>query len=304
MRNLIPAALIAMTPIAAFAQDQMNRTSCQEAYQRAADLISPNDATVGLQIQMVRITADGWCQFRATDPGFGELPFTSIDWRLQGSTGWTRDGIPPLAVQIRIEDFDEGNAQTRGPSGHPPLDIEATVRQDPDAGLVILERAVVTNDFGDSLSVSGVFERVFLSSPAMMQVSMGSAAFKAGLVTMTLDGTHENPFGFHGEIEVTGTPKSQSEAAFDAISRLPEGLMDNASRAEMMAFAADLPNPIGTLEVSVASERGLGLMQVGSAMYSAFSAVMDDDAISNEMDIMFDGLSVDVDWTPSAQVAD
>lgn len=80
--------------------------------------------------------------------------------------------------------------------------------------------------------------------------------------------------------------------------------MDNASRAEMMAFAADLPNPIGTLEVSVASERGLGLMQVGSAMYSAFSAVMDDDAISNETDIMFDGLSVDVDWTPSAQVAD
>ena len=96
-----------------FAQDQMNRTSCQEAYQRAADLISPNDATVGLQIQMVRITADGWCQFRAADPGVGELPFTSIDWRLQGSTGWTRDGIPPLAVQIRIEDFDEGNAQTR-----------------------------------------------------------------------------------------------------------------------------------------------------------------------------------------------
>ncbi|MCF2870060.1 hypothetical protein L0664_03180 [Octadecabacter sp. G9-8] len=304
MKKVAAAALIAAIAAPLAAQEQMTRTSCQESYQRAADLVSPNDATVGLQIQFTRVTPDGWCQFLGTDPGFDTAPFASFDWRLEDSARWTRDGVPPLAVEVRIDGFTPEDTPPNGQTAIPSLSIEATLRQDPDAGMVILERAVVTNDFGDVLSVSGVFERVFLSSPSMMQVSMGSATFKAGLLSMTLGGEIENPFGFRGEVNVTGTPKSQSEAAFDAITRLPDGLMNDASRAELMAFSADLPKPVGTLEVSVASERGLGLMQVGSAMYSGFTSVMDEGTMSNEMEIMFDGLTVDANWSPAAQVAD
>jgi len=192
----------------------MTQSACQNAYEKAANLVAPNNATVGLQIQWIA-------------------------------------GLVP-----------EGGAENI-----PPLAVEVTLRQDPDAGLLILERAEMSNEFGDTLSVSGVFERVYLMSLSMMQVSLGSAAFKAGLLSMTLEGTHENPFGFYGKVDVTGTPQTQSQAAFDAISRLPEGVMDDASRAEMTAFAADLPKPVGTLDVTVASERGLGLIQVGSAIY-------------------------------------
>lgn len=304
MKAIIPSAFVILAAGSAMSQEQMNRTSCQEAYQRAADLVSPNDATVGLQIQFTRVTPDGWCQFRASDPGFADMPFTVIEWRMEDSARWTVDGIPPLALEVRIEDFQPDDMQTRGPGAKPPLDIEATVRQDPDAGLVILERAVLTNDFGDSLSVSGVFERVFLSSPSMMQVSMGSAAFKAGLMSMTLEGTQENPFGFYGEFTIQGTPQTQSEAAFEAISQLPDGLMNDASRAELTAFAADLPNPVGTLELSVASERGFGMMQFGAAMYSGFADQLDEGADNNELEILFDGLTIDANWSPSAQTVD
>jgi hypothetical protein len=304
MKQLFPALLMVLAALPVAAQERMTRTSCQETYQRAADLVSPNDANVGLQVQLLRVTPDGWCQFRGGDPGFDDVPFSTFEWRMENSARWTRDGIPPLAIDVRIDDFDPEDARSSRPFGAPPLDVAATLRQDPDEGIVILERVVISNDFGDILIVSGVFERVFLSSPSMMQVSMGSATFKAGLVSMTLDGTHENPFGFHGNIEVSGTPRTQSEAAFDGISSLPDGLMDDASRAELMAYAADLPGPVGTLEVSVASERGLGLMQIGSAVYSGFTSVVDGGAISNEMEIMFDGLSVTANWSPTAQMAD
>jgi len=169
-----------------------------------------------------------------------------------------------------------------------------------------LERAVMQNGAGDVLSVSGVFERVFLSSPSMMQVSMGSATFKAGLMSLTLEGTHENPFGFNGSFEMDGDPQAQFDAVFEAISSLPEGVIDDASRAELTAFATDLPKPIGTLEVSVASERGLGLMQVGVAAAFSTEAIIngEDGAIAQQMEILFDGLTLSADWSPDAQNAD
>jgi hypothetical protein len=234
------------------------------------------------------------------------MPFDTIDWRLEGTGAWVRDGVPPTAVEIRIAGLEPSEIQNGQSNDAPPLDIDAKLRQDPRAGLLIIERAVMANDAGDSLSVSGVFERVYLTSPSMIQVSMGSAAFKAGLMSMTLEGTHENPFGFYADvdIEVNGTPQSQSEAAFEALTQLPDGLVDDASRAEMMAFSADLPKPVGTLEVAAASERGLGLMQVGAALYSSFASVMEDGAMNNEMEIMFDGLAITANWSPSAQTAD
>ena len=296
--SCIAALMLAGSP--AFAFDVMTQSACQNAYEKAANLVAPNNATVGLQIQFLRVTDDGWCQLRSTDPGFEDLPATSLDWRMDGALDWAREGIPPQALEVRIA----GLVPEGGAENIPPLAVEVTLRQDPDAGLLILERAEMSNEFGDTLSVSGVFERVYLMSLSMMQVSLGSAAFKAGLLSMTLEGTHENPFGFYGKVDVTGTPQTQSQAAFDAISRLPEGVMDDASRAEMTAFAADLPKPVGTLDVTVASERGLGLIQVGSAIYRSASTMLEDGALSEEMDILFDGLSVVANWTPKATRAD
>ena len=80
--------------------------------------------------------------------------------------------------------------------------------------------------------------------------------------------------------------------------------MDNASRAELTAFSGDLPKPIGTLEISVASEGGLGLMQVGMWAYNSFEAVVDDTADGSELEILLHGITIEADWSPDVQIAD
>lgn len=300
MKLIFPVLVLSFLTSPALGQDAMTRTSCQDSYKRIVDMISLDDPVIGLQIQSTRTSSDGWCQFRRTDPGFGDMPFDTIEWAFEDTTRWTRDGIPPLAIHLRIQGFVPQDAEPNTPD----LDIKATVRQIPEAGQVILERAIMSNDQGDVLTVSGVFERLFLSSTSMMQVSLGSATFKAGLMSMTLTGEVENPFGFNAEVTVNGTSQSQGQAAFDAINRLPDTLIDDASRAELMAYAADLPKPVGTIELAASSERGLGLVQFGAAAYSGFVSIMDDREMSREMEIMFDGLSITANWTPAAQMAD
>jgi hypothetical protein len=186
----------------------------------------------------------------------------------------------------------------------PMVNVDVTLRQEPAAGQLIVERAVIRNDAGDSLAVSGVFERMFLSSPAMMQVSMGSATFNAGLMSMMLEGSHENPFGFYIDVEMRSVPQAQRAAAFDLISKLPEGLISDASRAEITGFAGDLPRPVGTLELSFVSERRLGLMQIGSSFLAIAWTTIEDDDMSKELDILFDGLWINADRSPAGPFAE
>lgn len=304
MRLLAAASIVTVAAWPAAAEERMTRTKCQQAFQRLANMVDSSDPNIPLQTQFVRVTDDAWCQFRTSDPGFEDVPFEEIDWRLEDSARWIDQGIPPLAVQVRIRGIDPQELQEGGPVGRPKLDLEATLRQEPDAGLVIVERIDISNAEGDRIALSGVFERVFLSSPSMMQVSLGSATFKAGLATMTLVGTYENPFGLNASVQVTGSDEAQSEAIFKGLTAMPEGVIDSSSRAELMAYAADLPRPIGTLEVQMASERGLGMMQIGAAMYSTFVSIMEDDddasaRIAREMEIMFDGMRITADWTPA-----
>ena len=301
------AAIASATGAHAF--NRMMRADCRTTVEKIGDLVIRENAQTQSDfdavIAAIRVTPQGWCEIPARAQGLDFMEMDSLQWRAEGVTRWTRDGIPPLALEVRMTGLDPdemqgGDTTTR----RPPVTVEALLRQDPGAGLIVIEHAAMFNDAGDIMTVSGVFERVFLSSPSMMQISMGSATFKAGLMTMTLDGTHENPFAFSIDVDVRGNPTAQQEAMFESITSLPDGLIDDASRAELTAYAGDLPKPIGTLEVSVASENGLGLAQVGMALYSGFVSIMDEGAISEEMEILFSGLTMTADWSPKAQVAD
>ena len=307
MKYLIPAALIALTAMPAAAFERMLRSDCQDSVQRAFDLIPSTNPSEQMIVntlkQSIRVTPQGWCQLNGSDAQ-DRAEFDVIEWRMEDPKRWVRDGIPPLALEVRITGLEPDEMQGNMNTQRPDVNVEVLLRQLPDAGMIVVERAVMENDAGDSLSVSGVFERVFLSSPSMMQVSMGSAAFKAGLMSMTLEGTHENPFGFGIDVDMRGVPQAQRDAAFEIVSQVPDGVINDASRAELTAYAGDLPKPVGTLEVSVASARGLGLMQVGMAAYTSFSSVVDGEGDGNQLDILLDGITVEADWTPSAQVAD
>lgn len=298
-RGVLSAGLIVLaTQAAAF--DRMTLADCQDSLSQLETVFG---AETGL-VRAVNATFDGWCRFDGSDALFQDDAFDVLDWRLQGTDVWAREGIPPLAIEVRATGLSPDVMEGGGTSARPDLVAQILLRQHPDAGQLILERAVLENAAGDVLSVSGVFERVFLSSTAMMQVSMGSAAFKAGLMSMTLTGVHEDPFAFGIDIDVRGEGTAMGRGAFEVISRLPEGVMDAASRAELTAYASDLPSPVGTLEVIASSERGLGLMQLGTAMYQSFVARPDLSDPSSGLDVMLDGVTIRADWSPATPVAD
>ncbi len=305
MKKLLVVAVALGIANPTHAWDRMLLGDCQAAFENLAELIAPDDVEqTEVMSRSMRATADGWCEVRGTDPGFEFATFKTFAWRADGIARWNTDGIAPLGIQLRAGGISPQDLQDGGGDNRPDISFEATVRQLPDAGQVIVENAIMYNEVGDSLLVSGVFERVFLSSPSMMQVSLGSATFKAGLMSMTLEGTHENPFGFTADVSIQGVPQAQRDAAFDIISRVPDGVIDDASRAELTAYAGDLPRPVGNLEVSVASERGLGLMQVGMSMLLAVDSIVDGASNNTELDILLDGLTIRADWSPAAQVAD
>ena len=302
MKNLIFAATIfAAQPALAF--DRMLLNDCLTSFENLAELIDPGNTDTPSQLRSIRATFDGWCEINGDSPGFEDATFDRLTWRTDDTALWTQQGIPPMGLELRITGLDPDTMQNSAASNRPPVSIEGTIRQDPAAGQLIIEHASMENDAGDSMTASAVFERVFLSSPSMMQVSAGSAAFKAGLVSMTLDGTYENPFGFNVSVEVDGDENVLQAEAFQGISRLPTGMVNDAARAELMAFAGDLPGPVGTLEVGLASERGLGLMQVGMSMYNSFASVLNDDA-EVELDVLFDGVTISADWSPRDTQAD
>lgn len=304
---LVCLAALAGLPLGAAAQDRMTEAACQQGFKRLVLMWRDDSPDVLELVRSVRATEQGWCILRPAGlADLEDLPFEAVEWRTEDGARWTRDGIPPLALELRAIGVDPDDLEEGAATDRPDLTVEATFRQDLTAGAVIVERAALFNEVGDEMAVSGVFERVFLSSPAMMQVSMGSAAFKAGLIRVTLEGTHENPFGFGVDVDLRGDPAAQREGVFNTISNLPDGVVDDASRAEFMAFASDLPSPVGTLEVQADSARGLGLMQFGASVAMSFTASTDPDpdAERDRLEILLDGMTLRADWSPAAQEAD
>ncbi|SLN22155.1 hypothetical protein [Pseudooctadecabacter jejudonensis] len=300
---LFAFACMVAAPVSAF--DLMTKPMCKDVYQSFADMIAPGDDLTSVMVQSVTVTPDGWCLINGADLGFEDVDFDTFMWRMDDTARWTADGIPPLGLEVRAIGLDPREMQGGGPD-RPFLTLEALLRQQPEAGQVIVERAALYNDAGDVLTVSGVFERLFLSSPSMMQVSAGSAAFKSGLIGVTFGGTVENPFGFGVDVSVAGDAQAQREAAFRLISLLPVGVVDDASRAEMMAFAGDLPRPVGTFEAIVTSDRGLGMMQLGASAAMTLGQLGEVTEAEERagLAVLLDGITLRADWTPAAQVAD
>jgi hypothetical protein len=291
---VIIAALLTATQAGAFGR--MTQADCAASWEAFNLLMNEGDQSDHRLDVSVRVTPQGWCAVRGGDPAFRRSRFDEMLWRAEDMARFINDGIPPLALEFAITGIDP-DAMEGGDinTSRPPLTFSATLRQIPEAGQVIVERAELASDAGDVIAGSMVFERLFLSSPSMMQVSMGSVAFKAGLFEMTLTGAHENPFGFGGDLAMRGNPDVQRRAAFDLISQLPQGFVDDESRAELTGFAGELPNPRGTFAISLNSETGFGLMQVG-----VFAAMEWVDSVENGgLEVLLDGMTLGADWSPS-----
>lgn len=280
--------------------ERMDAAQCQQSFTELALLFNAGDRSDPVLDQRVTVTGEGWCYIAPDPPSLPDANVSSIEWRAEGLARFIDDGIPPLALELRVRGLKPDALQGDISTDRPDLTFSAVLRQDPQAGQVIVERAELSNGAGDVLAFSGVFGRVFLTSPSMMQVSIGAAALNAGLVQMTLSGAHENPFGLPVDVEFRGNPQAQSRAAFEVLSLLPDGLLATGARETLSEFAGALPKPVGALEVGLYSERGLGFVQVGVALSMSANRAMD----KRELDILFDGLSLNATWTPATGPAE
>ena len=293
------AVFLATTQVSAFGR--MTMSDCTQSWEVFNLLMNEGDRDDPRLGASVRVTAQGWCAVRGSDPAFARSRFDEMEWRAEEISRFVEDGLPPLALEFRVTGLDPDEMAAGGIStNRPPLTFAATLRQIPAAGQVIVERAELSSDAGDVIAGTMVFERLFLSSKSMMQVSIGSVAYKAGLFEMSLSGEYENPFGFNGKLAMRGSPEAQRRAAFDLISQLPDGFVDDASRAELTGFAGELPRPQGSLDLALDSETGFGLVKVGT-----FAALGWVDTVENGgLDVLLDGMTLGADWSPTTGQTD
>ena len=296
---LTMVVFLAATQVSAFGR--MSMSDCTQSWEVFNLLMNEGDRDDPRLGAFVRVTPQGWCAVRGSDPAFATSRFDEMEWRAEEISRFVDDGIPPLALEFRISGLDPDEMEAGDIStNRPPLTLSATLRQIPAAGQVIVERAELASDAGDVIAGSMVFERLFLSSKSMMQVSIGSVTYKAGLFEMSLSGEYENPFGFNGKLTMRGSPEAQRRAAFDLISRLPDGFVDDASRAELTGFAGELPRPQGSLDLALDSETGFGLVKVGT-----FAAMGWVDMVENGgLDVLLDGMTLGADWSPTTGQTD
>jgi hypothetical protein len=111
------------------------------------------DPASPLELRFIYVSTDRWCQITAVDPWFETAPFTELEWRMDATQLWTEDAIPPLGLQVRVRGLDPDDMQGRVNTDHPMVSVDVTLRQEPAAGQVIVERAVMRNDAGDSLAI-------------------------------------------------------------------------------------------------------------------------------------------------------
>jgi len=288
LTGLALAGLVSGAPASAF--ERMTNASCASAI----NAIAPPEIWQE-DLPAISLTSDGWCRMSGRSGGRSDAGYDTLDWRAeQGS------GDIPLALELRVAGMDPDEMQGGPATTRPMLQLTGTLRQVPEAGQLLVERMELRNDAGDRIAGSLVFERVMLSSRSAAQMSLGSGVLKGALFEVEFGGLHENPFGLGLKAELRGSSNALSEAVFSVLSALPEGVMSDASRAELTAFAGDLPRPEGRLEMSLAAERGLGVMQVAAGMNRLAFGLEDTDGL----EVLLDGIRIGADWTPAETIAD
>jgi len=235
------------------------------------------------------------------------------DWhmdrlRLRGAAlGWIADGstLPEgleiaveglrLAVQTGDPQMDWLFAAQARPNG---IDAQASLSW--DAGEKVLRLDVLSVDFpGDNLvELSARVDRVDLSSPGAGQMSMTGFVLSEADLRITTHGLFEGyllmPLGtafLPYEGDMVAAVDALRTDLITVVVNLPESSFSVASKDALLALIMELPNPSGELTMALRAAPGIGPARV--AGYAA-TGVPDTTA---EAAPLFDGVSLDVDWT-------
>ena len=221
--------------------------------------------------------------------------------------GWIADGSGlPEGLEIAVEGLrlvvQTGDAQMdwlfaaqARPNG---IDGEASLSWDKGAKVLRLE--ALSLDFpGENLvEASATVERVDLSSPGAVQMSLTGFALTEADLKVTTHGLFEW-YALMALGPMLLPPEGNMEAGAEEVRRdlrgvvaeLPDQMFAPESKAALVALIGELPNPSGDLTVRLRAEPGIGPSRVAGYAVTGVPATM------TEAAPLFQGVVVDVGWT-------
>ena len=295
-------ALLLLLPGAAAAQD-----ACDGSWERLVAL------TDGALWGEARGRADGWCEVwdaRLPWPG-GRLAFAAdaLRWRGEGLDRVAAGTGLPHRLEVEVEGL-----RMLQQTGDATLDwllaaqgarsgIDGRLAAEWDASARTLRVAEASADFPgrSAVAASATLAGLDLSTLGAAQASLGSVALVALEAEVVTDGLFESylllPLG-GGLLAGAEDPR----AAFKALQargvaeaeRLPPAIFADGAPAELAEFVRDLPDPSGTLRVTLAAPDGAGL---GAPRFARF-ALGGAPQAPEELWPALDGLTITADWTP------
>jgi hypothetical protein len=236
------------------------------------------------------------------------------DWhmdrlRLRGSAlGWIADGSSlPEGLEVAVEGLrlvvQTGDARMdwlfAAQSRPNAIHADLSLAWDPVQRALRLEGLTVDFPGENLLEASALVAGVDLSSTGSLQMSATAFAVTEADLRITMNGLFEW-YALMALGPVVLPPDGDMDAAFKGLQRditaalaeLPGTTFSDSSKAAMAALVADLPNPLGVLTLSLRAEPGLGPTRV-----AGFAATGGPDSLA-EAAPLFDGVAVDVGWTP------
>jgi hypothetical protein len=265
----------------------------------------------------VRMT-DGWCRLIDVEitpegqyqPGYR---IGALSWKADGLQAFLDAGTPPRSLDLQIKDariaIQTGDPVTdylfRAQNNRNGIDGALAIAWSAADKRLTLTRLEIDFPGANAIRATVVADRVDLTSRASAQTSLGAMR----LTDLTLDVTTNGLFESYVLMPVGMTllsgvadPEVELTAAVTAgkamIATLPEATFPAATRTALVAVLDEMPNPAGTLNLTVQAADG-----VGAARFARL-AMTGVPRSAADMAPLFDGVKVSAVWTPTPEGAE
>lgn len=258
---------------------------------------------------------DGWCVGREVRLGSttGNSVYAWADVvRLRGP-GYAhlilgevpQGGANPLQADLQVEGYVQelvsrdviSQYLLRAQSRPKALDVAVSVQADSATRILDLTRLDVDFPGDNAISVTGKARNVDLSTPAAQQMSLSGFAVTDLGVSIRSNGLFEDyalwPLGYlvlggptDPEVQVAAL-KLQGQAI---VASLPDETFAPAAKAALAALISEMPNPAGTLDLSLRSEAG-----VGPARFAGYAITGVPGTVAG-FGPLFDGVVINMEW--------
>lgn len=237
------------------------------------------------------------------------------DWhmdrlRFRGpALGWLVEGTgAPEGLEVAVEGLrpviETGNAQfdwlyAAQARAH-RIRAEAALSWEPDARVLRLEGLSIDFPGENLVEGSAVLTGVDLSSAGAMQKSLGSFALTRADLRVVTHGLFEGyllmPLGsalLPAEGDMPAAAEGVRVGLAAALDSVPEANLSKAGKAALGTLIAELPNPAGTLVLSLRAEPGIGPVRLAGRAPGGGA-----DNLAEAAPLL-QGVVMDVDWTHS-----